>query len=223
MRTIEWQSMAAALALSVSVTGAVAAGGGKGKGSNGAYIVQLADMPVSAYQGELVGYNATAPRKGQKIDPLSGNVVSYKAYLEARHDRALASVGGGRKLYSYGYVFNGFAAELTADQAAKLAAQPGVRSVTKDEIRRHDTATTPSLLSLSGSTGFWESTRRVAKTSSSASSIAASGRSTRASATAPTSTGMPAAAGSSATSRFPAGMASASRAKRSPAPAATRS
>jgi hypothetical protein len=125
-------------------------------GGNGAYIVQLAEMPVTAYRGEIAGYKATAPRKGQKIDPLSGDVVSYRAYLEARQDRSLASVGGGRKLYSYGYVFNGFAAELTADQAAKLAAQPGVVSVSKDQIRQYDTATTPAFLGLSGPTGFWQ-------------------------------------------------------------------
>ena len=156
MRNFKWQWLAATIALSVTVTGATAAGGGKGNGGNGAYIVQLADMPVTAYRGEIAGYKATAPRKGQKIDPQSGDVVSYKAYLESRHDRALASVGGGRKLYNYGYVFNGFAAELTPDQAAKLAAQPGVLSVTKDEIRRYDTATTPGFLRLAGPTGFWE-------------------------------------------------------------------
>ena len=146
----------AAIALSVTVTGAVAAGGGKGKGSNGAYIVQLAEMPVTAYRGDIAGYKATAPRKGQKIDPYSSDVVSYKAYLQARQDQTLASVGGGRKLYNYGYVFNGFAAELTADQAAKLATQPGVLSVSKDEIRRYDTASTPGFLGLAGPTGFWE-------------------------------------------------------------------
>ena len=62
----------------------------------------------------------------------------------------LASVGGGKKLYSYGYVFNGFAAELTAAQAAKLAATPGVLAVTKDELAQLDTSSTPAFLGLTG-------------------------------------------------------------------------
>ena len=60
-------------------------------------------------------------RKGEKIDPYSPAVVNYRNFLESRQEAVLAAVGGGNKLYSYGYVFNGFAAELTSEQAAKLA------------------------------------------------------------------------------------------------------
>lgn len=125
---------------------------------NSAYIVQLAEMPVSAYQGTVKGYAATKPAKGKKIDPHAPAVVSYKAYLESRHDALLASVGGGRKLHSYGYVYNGFAADLTPAQAQRLAALPGVLAVSKDELRQRDTATTPAFLGLSGPTGFWQAT-----------------------------------------------------------------
>ena len=60
-------------------------------------------------------------------------------YLTGRHDAVLAAAGGGKKVYSYGYVFNGFAAELTDAQADKLRSMPGVLSVEKDELvrRRH--------------------------------------------------------------------------------------
>ncbi len=77
------------------------------------------------------------------------------SYLAARQDSLLNGVGGGKKLYNYGYVFNGFAAELTEAQAQKLAQMPGVLAVTKDEIRKMDTASTPAFLGLTGSTGFW--------------------------------------------------------------------
>jgi len=119
------------------------------------YIVELDEAPVVAYGGGIKGLQATKPRKGDKIDPNSPQVVNYKAYLEARHDAMLASVGGGKKAYSYGYVFNGFAAELTETQAARLAQTPGVIAVSRNELNKLDTATTPAFLGLSGPTGFW--------------------------------------------------------------------
>ena len=93
-------------------------------------------MPVSAYDGSIKGYQATKLRKGQKLDPNSPQVINYKSYLESRHDAVLGAVGGGKKLYSYGYVFNGFAADLSEAQAAKLRTTPGVLSVEKDVALR---------------------------------------------------------------------------------------
>ena len=148
--------LAAGVASATAAT--VGAQGGGRAAPNQAYIVQLAEMPVTAYQGDIKGYSATKPKKGQKIDPNAPGVVSYKALLESRHDLLLNTVGGGRKLYSYGYVYNGFAADLTPAQAAKLAQTAGVLAVTKDERRAADTATTPAFLGLSGPTGFYNST-----------------------------------------------------------------
>ena len=126
------------------------------RASNNVYIVQLDEMPVTAYDGGIRGLNATKPRKGQKINPQSPAVVNYMAHLAARHDGAIRSVGNARKLYSYGYVFNGFAAELTEAQAQKLALTKGVLAVSKDELRSMDTSSTPSFLGLSGTGGFWD-------------------------------------------------------------------
>ncbi len=126
--------------------------------ANKSYIVQLAEMPVTAYDGGTPGLQPTKPQKGQKIDPNSADVVNYLAHLTARHDSVLLGVGNARKLYSYGYVFNGFAADLTEAQARKLAATKGVLAVSKDEIRSLDTASTPNFLGLTGTGGFWNST-----------------------------------------------------------------
>ncbi len=115
--------------MSVPVTAVVAAPRsrvavrGTAKFTSNAYIVRLAELPVVAYDGSIKGLQATRPRKGEKIDPNSPQVVNYKSFLESRHDAVLASVGGGKKIYSYGYVFNGFAAELTEAQVEKLAAR----------------------------------------------------------------------------------------------------
>ncbi|MBC7467957.1 MAG: S8 family peptidase [Ramlibacter sp.] len=126
--------------------------------SNNAYIVQLDEMPVTAYDGRIKGLGATKPKKGQKINPNSPAVVNYMAYLAARHDSVIKGVGNARKLYSYGYVFNGFAAELTEAQAQKVAQTKGVLVVAKDELRSVDTSSTPGFLGLSGSSGFWSTT-----------------------------------------------------------------
>ena len=128
--------------------------------TNNAWIVQLAEKPAVAYTGGLKGMVATRPAKGQKIDPRAQAVVRYKGYLASRHDELLRKAGGGKKLYSYGYAFNGFSAEMTPAQAAKLAQMPGVLSVTKDEFRELVTATTPNFLGLTGPDGFWRNSSR---------------------------------------------------------------
>ena len=88
----------------------------------GSYIVQMADPPVVAYKGGTNGLKATAAKAGQKIDPLSSQVVAYSGYLEGKHEAALKATGG-KKLYDYVYSFNGYSAKLTAEQANKTASR----------------------------------------------------------------------------------------------------
>jgi hypothetical protein len=144
----------AAAGVSVLASTAVAADAAKAP-KNNAYIVRLAEQPVAAYAGGIAGYTATKPRKGQKLNPNDPQVVSYMSYLVQRQDGLLNSVGGGKKLYNYGYVFNGFAAELSEAQAQKLAQTAGVLAVTKDEARALDTSSTPPFLGLTGPSGVW--------------------------------------------------------------------
>lgn len=122
--------------------------------ANNLYIVQMVDMPVSSYTGGIPGFRATKPAPGRKIDRLSNDVVRYAGHLVSKHDAALARAGG-RKVYSYTYSFNGFAAELDAAAVERLKATPGVISVSKDEMRVRDTNTTPAFLGLTGATGVW--------------------------------------------------------------------
>ena len=121
---------------------------------NSLYIVQMAQTPISAYTGGIAGLKATKPAKGQKIDVNSPDVAKYGDFLVSRHDAKLAAVGG-RKAYSYRYVFNGFAAELSAEQVAKLRADGDVLAVTKDTIAQRTTATTPAFLGLPAPGGIW--------------------------------------------------------------------
>lgn len=159
-----WLLAAVGLSAFTASVNAAPAGQGNATARNNAYIVQMAEMPVTAYSGDIKGYAATKPHKGQKINPDAPAVVSYMAYLAARQDAALASVGGGKKLYNYGYVFSGFAAELSEAQAQKLALTRGVLAVTKDELRAFDTSTTPAFLGLNAPSsalppGIWNSAK----------------------------------------------------------------
>jgi subtilisin family serine protease len=120
---------------------------------SGVYIVRMAEDPVVAYNGGIRGLPATKPKKNEKINPQSQGVIRYADYLISRHDAALAKVGGGKKLYSYKYSFNGFAAELSKGQLSALRKQSGVISVTPDEMRTLDTISTPDMLDLQA--GIW--------------------------------------------------------------------
>ncbi|MDQ3067418.1 MAG: S8 family peptidase, partial [Actinomycetota bacterium] len=119
------------------------------------YIVQLADDPAAAYEGGVAGLKATAPAKGQKLDPNSNDVKKYIAHLNGRHADAAAAVGA-EKFYDYAYSFNGFAAKMNEQQAAKLASLTGVVNVSKDVLQQPTTSTTPTFLGLDQpGTGLW--------------------------------------------------------------------
>ena len=144
------------VAAPVAVSAANDAAPGAVKHQSKLYIVQMADPPVVAYTGGIAGLKATKPSRGKKIDPQSPDVVRYADHLRAKHDAALARVGGANKAYSYKFAFNGFAAELSDAQAEALKATPGVIAVSKDEARALDTSSTPAFLGLSGPGGLWE-------------------------------------------------------------------
>jgi hypothetical protein len=135
---------------------ASAAPGNEGKSKSSLYIVQMLESPVVAYTGDVPGFKATKPAKGQKINPNNPDVVKYASYLDGQHNAALNAVGGAKKIYDYRYSFNGFAAELTAAQVQKLSAVPGVVSVSPNEIRQLDTASTPTFLGLTEKGGLWD-------------------------------------------------------------------
>lgn len=119
------------------------------------YLVQLSEPAAAAYAGGISGYKATRSKRGDRFDAAGPSVASYREYLLSRQAKAMQSAGVGKSLYQYTYTFNGFAAELTGAQAAKLATQPGVLAVTENRLLQLDTVSTPSFLGLSGSDGMW--------------------------------------------------------------------
>jgi len=128
--------------------------GNQAKLTNRLYIVQMADAPVVAYEGGIPGLAATRPKDGEKINPNSPKVVKYVDHLTRKQDKTVQAVGG-KKVYSYTYSYSGFAAQLTAAQADKMARQPGVLAVTKDEMLTLDTSSTPAFLGLTDPGSLW--------------------------------------------------------------------
>ena len=155
----------AALAAAVAVFVVPASSAG---GETDTYIVQFVQAPAATYDGGVAGYAATKAPKGEKFNGESTDSQRYSGYLQSKHDTALSRVGGADKLYDYTAVVNGFAARLTAVQAAKLETQKGVVSVEKAEIVKVDgapsssssssatTGSSDAFLGLSAKHGLWD-------------------------------------------------------------------
>jgi len=105
---------------------------------------------VVAYDGGRQGYPATASRSGEHVNPNSAQVRRYQDFLNRGHSNALGAAGAPStaKFYDYTFSFNGFAAELTAAQAARLVQNPNVVAVNPDERRQPMTDNTPRELGL---------------------------------------------------------------------------
>src|SRR3954470_17844655 len=111
------------------------------------YIVQLKAPPLASYTGGTKGLSATSPLKtgAAHLNTTSAAAQAYSSYLDDRQDAALARVPGKdpKVIYDYRTAFSGFAAELTADQAAALRSAPEVATVFKDE-KQHIQAVDPA-------------------------------------------------------------------------------
>ncbi|BBC34810.1 hypothetical protein SGFS_061040 [Streptomyces graminofaciens] len=139
------------------------------------YIVKLSEAPVAAYEGGLPRLKRTAPVQGGRLDADSKAVDAYLRHLDTRRDKVLDAVPGVRPLYDYAYTFNGFAAELTAKQAAKLAVTPGVVSLTRNTVAQLTSDAAPGEDRAASRTGVsFTSTSTSTSTSSSSSSTSTS-------------------------------------------------
>lgn len=161
LKLLSSAAISIAAAMSIPSASLVAASNGANarkadgaKPSNSVFIVRMADSPVASYDGRIRGYGATRPAEGAKIDTANSDTRRYRDYLASRHEAVVNQVGG-RKIYSYELVFNGFAAELTDAQAQKIASLPGVLAVTRDELHHADTSNTPAFLALDKPGGLW--------------------------------------------------------------------
>ncbi len=156
-------AIVAALALLASLGGGTAAFGktaGAEQWLAGVYVVVLDELPLAAHP-------STSGSASTPLDTTSGAALRRLAAVRQSQDAALADVDAV-PLQRYDTVLNGFAAELTAEQARRLAMRPDVVSLTRDEPRRlqreagargvgtlPQTDVSPDLLGLTGSSGVW--------------------------------------------------------------------
>ncbi|QSB05106.1 S8 family serine peptidase [Natronoglycomyces albus] len=122
---------------------------------DGYYIVQFDDEPAATYSGEVSGLNATAVKDGEKFDPDSPEVKSYRAYLAKEREEILEDVDDSKVSMVYDSVFNGVSMYLTAEEAKKLNKNPKVKGIFEDRMLEIDTLSTPEFVGLEG--GSWDS------------------------------------------------------------------
>lgn len=119
------------------------------RGGSKMFIVQMAADPAIRYQGGIAGFAKSAPDKGQRYDARTSQAQMYTERLGQQQDAVLARVGAsGGKVYSFRHVFNGFAARMTPQQAAKLRKDKSVLQVWEDRAMAMDTDNSPRFLGI---------------------------------------------------------------------------
>jgi subtilisin family serine protease len=157
-RKVIYIALIFALALSVSAS-ASAQGNASPLAKNNAksYIVVMANDPIIAYEGDIRGYPATKPDKGEKINPNSAHVRKYEKFLEKSHNNSLANAGvsTGAKVNEYTFGLNGYSAMLTEAEVKTIKMQPGVVLVLEDIMRYKQTDSAPHFLGLTDPGGAY--------------------------------------------------------------------
>jgi len=116
------------------------------------YIVQLRTPSATEFHSSLYKTATAAPVAKSlrpRFDKASPAISNYAEKLQEEQDEFLARTApDARKIYSYRYGFNGFAAQMTAAQAHKLENMPEVLHVWEDDIRPLATNFSPGFLGL---------------------------------------------------------------------------
>ena len=155
--TLVATSLVTGAALGATAAPASIGGGGQTEFTPGRYIVTMVDQAAATYDGGVRGFDATTPPDGEQLNPRRQVVQDYTEYLEEKQDDAAASVGAEIE-YSYTLATNGFAADLTAAQAAELSANKLVASIVPDELKKITAAQrSTEFLGLEGADGLWAS------------------------------------------------------------------
>lgn len=139
------------------------------------YIVVLDDPPLAAYDGrelqtperdlDSIRLQPTANRHtgARKLDVNSENSRRYLEFLDQRLEsiRGEAALRLGRQLnttHRYRIALNGFATELSSDEARTLEQLRGVKAVRLDEVQRLDTDSGPPWI---GAGSIWDGSAGV--------------------------------------------------------------
>jgi subtilisin family serine protease len=121
------------------------------KGGSAVYIVKLRTPGAASYKRAPADFSATKPNDAAN-GARAASADAYAKQLEQTHDRLLAQIGA-RKLYSYRYSVNGFAAELTAAQVSRLAQSADVEHIWQDSDQYLQTNNSSAFLGLQDTEG----------------------------------------------------------------------
>lgn len=124
------------------------------------FIVQLEEPSLATYAGKNNIFAVPERDSSGKIDVTSNASKTYLAHLNKQLDSAIQSsqklIGRDLDVYArFDVVLNGFAARMSAQEAAALRQMPGVREVYPDQVWQPDTDTSPTFL---GVDGIWDGT-----------------------------------------------------------------
>lgn len=146
------------LAFTLTAAGGAQAQPTSSSSASSLYIVQMAGAPLATYRGGVVGFPATRPAHGHRLNAHTSWATAYSAHLHSTQNAVLAraDVDTSKVAYHYSTVVNGVAARLTATEAMKLRATPGVVNVWKSRIVTIKSDPTKDFLGLTGSKGVWQ-------------------------------------------------------------------
>ncbi|MBN1656908.1 MAG: S8 family serine peptidase, partial [Anaerolineae bacterium] len=129
-------------------------------GEAGVYIVRFEGASLASYEGGIPGLEATSPAvTGEaKLDVKSPASVAYLDYLANRHAQFIAAMErtldrSVEVLFRYDAVLNGMAVRMTGQEAAQVAALPGIVDVQIETIEYPDTDVGPTWI---GAPGIWD-------------------------------------------------------------------
>jgi subtilisin family serine protease len=148
--------------VAVPATASYAADGpavvGDSQFADGKYIVTLREPAAATYEGGQPGLARTAVPEGSDLDAQSAPVQDYAEHLKGVQQDVAAAAGATVEA-SYAVTTNAFAADLTAAQAAKLASDPSVAAVSKNELLKLQATPSTEFLGLGdaeGNGGVWD-------------------------------------------------------------------
>lgn len=101
---------------------AFAKGKSVSKSSFDVYIVLMSDLPLAAYDGSSPEYEATKPKRGNKLDVKSEKSRKYAAHLKNKHNKVMQQSGLSEDdmVHHYTNVLNGFSARMNHKQAQEM-------------------------------------------------------------------------------------------------------
>ncbi len=124
------------------------------------FIVVLEEPSLVSYRGEIRGLEPPGRTVDGKLDVTDPASVAYLDYVNQVQDdviqRVETALNRGLEIdFRYDVVLNGFAAAMSAEEAAKLLTLPGVRTVYPNEVWQLNTDVSPFFL---GADTVWQGT-----------------------------------------------------------------